>query len=230
MCVNESIILLDIEGTITSINFVKEELFPYAAEVLEDYVKTHWNDDDFKEDLELLKKQAANDTSLEGFIPIADDGEDAKKSVIENVLWQMKNDRKTTALKQLQGHIWKYGYDCGNLVGHIYSDVPSVLSKLLDEGKKIYTYSSGSTDAQKYLFKYSCMGNISSLFTKYFDTKIGPKQIETSYTNIAKEIGVNCSDILFLTDVIEEAEAAVKAGCNAAILIRPVLKCTQLNR
>lgn len=218
----QSVILLDIEGTITPIHFVKNKLFPYVTSVLEEYLNAHWQDKELKEDIELLKLQAQFDSNIPGFVPIINDkGEVQKESLKNNILWQMKNDRKTTALKQLQGHIWRYGYESNELVGDIFSDVPPVLGELLDKGKTIYTYSSGSTEAQKYLFQYSCWGNISSLFTKYFDTKMGFKHEETSYQNIAKEIGVKCEDILFLTDIVDEAEAAVKAGCSAAILIRP---------
>jgi len=220
MPVNENVILLDIEGTITSISFVKDTLFPYVTKVLEDYIEKYWNDESFQQDLELLRAQAVIDSNVEGFVPIST-GDNAKKSVINNVLWQMTNDKKTTALKQLQGHIWKDGYESGLLRGHLYEDVLPVLNKLTDFGKKIYTYSSGSTKAQEYLFQYSMYGDVSGIFLKYFDTRMGPKGSETSYTNIANEINVNCSDILFLTDVVVEAEAAVKAGCNSILLVRP---------
>lgn len=220
MSLNETVILLDIEGTITSISFVKDTLFPYVTTVLEDYVNKHWRDSSFQDDLELLRLQAAKDSNLAGFVPI-EIGDNLKQSIINNVLWQMESDRKTTALKQLQGHIWKDGYESGLLKGHLYEDVLPVLKKLIDLGKKIYTYSSGSTEAQKYLFQYSIYGDISNVFVKYFDTKIGPKGLETSYKNIANEIGVTCNDILFLTDVLIEAEAAIKAGCNSYLLVRP---------
>lgn len=220
MPMNESVLLLDIEGTITSISFVKDTLFPYVKEVLRDYIEKQWDDDDFQLDLELLRAQAIMDSNLEGFVPISSD-DDAKESVIRNVLWQMSTDRKTTALKQLQGHIWVDGYESGLLKGHLYEDVLPVLNKLTDLGKKIYTYSSGSTQAQEYLFRYSKYGDVSNVFLKYFDTKMGLKGSENSYKNIAKDINVNCSDILFLTDVLAEAEAAKKAGCNVAILVRP---------
>lgn len=220
MPVNENVILLDIEGTITSISFVKDTLFPYVTRVLEEYIEKYWDDESFQQDLELLREQAVIDSNVEGFVPIYT-GDNAKKSVINNVLWQMTNDRKTTALKQLQGHIWKDGYESGLLKGHLYEDVLPVLNKLTDLGKKIYTYSSGSTKAQEYLFQYSMYGDVSGIFLKYFDTKMGPKGSETSYTNIASEINVDCSDILFLTDVVVEAEAAVRAGCNSILLVRP---------
>ncbi|KAL4121062.1 hypothetical protein QTP88_013645 [Uroleucon formosanum] len=220
MPVNENVILLDIEGTITSISFVKDTLFPYVTRVLEEYIEKYWDDESFQQDLELLREQAVIDSNVEGFVPIST-GDNAKKSVINNVLWQMTNDRKTTALKQLQGHIWKDGYESGLLKGHLYEDVLPVLNKLTDLGKKIYTYSSGSTKAQEYLFQYSMYGDVSGIFLKYFDTKMGPKGSETSYTNIASEINVDCSDILFLTDVVVEAEAAVRAGCNSILLVRP---------
>lgn len=220
MPLNETVILLDIEGTITSISFVKDTLFPYVTTVLEDYVNTHWRDSTFQDDLELLRIQAAEDSNLAGFVPI-EIGDNSKQSIINNVLWQMKSDRKTTALKQLQGHIWKDGYESGFLKGHLYEDVLPVLKKLIGLGKKIYTYSSGSIEAQKYLFQYSIYGDVSDVFVKYFDTKMGPKGLETSYKNIANEIGVACNDILFLTDVLIEAEAAIKAGCNSYLLVRP---------
>jgi len=220
MPLNEAVILLDIEGTITSISFVKDILFPYVFKVLEDYINKHWDDASFQDDLELLHLQAANDSNLEGFVPIIT-GSNAKQSVINNVLWQMNSDRKTTALKNLQGHIWKDGYKSGFLRGHLYEDVLPVLKKLTELGKQIYTYSSGSTEAQEYLFQYSMYGDVSDVFVKYFDTKMGPKGSETSYKNIAIDIGVKCSDILFLTDVLVEAEAAIKAGCNSALVVRP---------
>lgn len=220
MPLNETVILLDIEGTITSISFVKDTLFPYVTTVLEDYVNKHWRDSSFQDDLELLRIQAAKDSNLAGFVPI-EIGDNLNQSIINNVLWQMKSDRKTTALKQLQGHIWKDGYESGLLKGHLYEDVLPVLKKLIGLGKKIYTYSSGSTEAQKYLFQYSMHGDVSDVFVKFFDTKMGPKGLETSYKNIANEIGVTCNDILFLTDVLIEAEAAIKAGCNSYLLVRP---------
>lgn len=220
MLLKETVILLDIEGTITSISFVKDILFPHVTNSLEDYINKFWGDESFEKDLELLRSQASIDSELDGFVPIVN-GDNAKQSVIENVHWQMSTDRKTTALKQLQGHMFKDGYESGLLKGHLYEDVLPVLKKLNNFGKKIYTYSSGSTDAQRYLFQYSMYGDVTDIFVGYFDTKMGPKRSETSYKNIADEIRVKCSDILFLTDVLEEAEAAVEAGCNTALLVRP---------
>lgn len=220
MALKETVILLDIEGTITSISFVKDTLFPHVTNSLEEYINKLWGDESFEKDLELLRSQASIDSELDGFVPIVS-GDNAKQSVINNVLWQMSTDRKTTALKQLQGHIFKDGYESGILKGHLYEDVLPVLRKLNDFGKKIYTYSSGSTDAQRYLFQYSMYGDVTDIFVEYFDTKMGPKRSETSYKNIANKINVKCSDILFLTDVLEEAEAAIKAGCNTFLLVRP---------
>ncbi|XP_025425464.1 enolase-phosphatase E1 [Sipha flava] len=220
MPLRETVILLDIEGTITSISFVKDTLFPYVAAALKNYVDKYWNDETFQQDLELLRAQAALDSNIEGFVPICT-GNNEKESVINNVLWQMSKDRKNTALKQLQGHIWREGYESGLLKGHLYEDVLPVLTKLISMGKQIYTYSSGSTTAQEYLFQYSMYGDVSHMFVNYFDTKMGPKSSETSYKNIANRIFVNCHDILFLTDVLAEAEAAKRAGCSSALLVRP---------
>lgn len=223
MPVNETVVLVDIEGTITSISFVKDTLFPYVTRVLDDYVNEHWDDAGFQADLESLRAQASTDTGAAGFVPISTGSDEkARKSVVDNVLWQMSTDRKTTALKQLQGRVWKDGYESGILEGHLYDDVLPVLNELIESGKTICTYSSGSTEAQKYLFRYSVYGDVSGVITKYFDTKMGPKGSETSYVNIADDLNVkDRGDILFLTDVLGEAEAARKAGCNTVLLVRP---------
>jgi len=220
MSLNEKVILLDIEGTITSTLFIKDRLFQYIVQHLEDYVEKNWDDPSFKEDLKLLRAQAIKDSNKKGFLPIRT-GDNVQSSVVNNVLWQMSVQGKSTALKQLQGNIWKEGYEVGTLRGHLFEDVLPFFDKLTKLGKQIYTYSSGSTEAQHLLFTYSTFGNVSNMITKYFDSKIGPKTSDTSYKNIANDINVKCSDILFLTDVLDEAEAAVKAGCNSYIVVRP---------
>ncbi|KAK6635622.1 hypothetical protein RUM44_000876 [Polyplax serrata] len=214
-------ILLDIEGTTTSISFVKDVLFPYVRDNLKDYIDSHWNDEKFKANLKALKAQAEKDAEekLENFCPI-EEGENEKESLVKNVLWQMDLDKKNTALKQLQGHVWSEGYENGKIKGQVYSDVPPMLKTWCEAGRKLYIYSSGSVEAQKLLFKNSDAGDLESFLTGHFDTEVGPKTEASSYANIAKAVGVDCSNILFLTDSVKEAVAADKAGLQTTLVIR----------
>lgn len=218
----QPIVLLDIEGTTTSISFVKDTLFPFARKNLKDYIERNWSKEELQDVVKLLKQQCEEDKSneLTGLIPITD-GEGEIQSIVENVNWQMDNDRKTFALKKLQGFIWKDGYHSGQLKSHLYEDVVPALKSWQNKGRKLIIYSSGSVEAQKLLFGFSIFGNLLDLFSNYFDTNIGAKVNKESYLNIANELNCNCSDILFITDVVKEADAASEAGCNVIISERP---------
>lgn len=220
------ILLLDIEGTTTSISFVKDKLFPYAEENVKQFLETEWENEDVKEAVNALRKLALEDKekSVEGLVAIP--GEDASKEdqiegLVNNVKWQMSSDRKVGALKQLQGLIWKQGYDKGDIKGHVYDDVCSALEQWHSvEGQKIYIYSSGSVQAQKLLFGQSLVGDLLKYIDGHFDTAVGGKQESASYTAIVEKIGCNTDDILFLTDVDKEAEAARQAGLHVALVSR----------
>ncbi|XP_015591169.1 enolase-phosphatase E1 isoform X1 [Cephus cinctus] len=220
----ESVVLVDIEGTTTSISFVKETLFPYVRNNLKTYVEEKWDDAEFKTDFEKLKEQAKKDEEdkVAGFVPIKGaTPEEERESLVKNILWQMDADRKTGALKQLQGHMWREAYNSGSVKGHVYEDVPKALeSWTADTGRKVYVYSSGSVEAQKLLFGHSKYGDLLKYFSGYFDTSVGMKQEVASYKNILKQIDVEPSNVLFLTDVVKEAQAAKEAGMSAMILLR----------
>ncbi|RZF42498.1 hypothetical protein LSTR_LSTR004417 [Laodelphax striatellus] len=223
---NVSSVIVDIEGTTTSISFVHDTLFPYVREHLNDYVKSNWADSEFQEDLKALKEQAQKDESdkVEGVVAIPEGEEDAvREATIKNVLWQMDNDRKTGALKQLQGHIWRKAYEKGEVVGPIYDDVHESLKSWVDLGKKIYVYSSGSVEAQKLLFGHTKEGDLLKLFSGHFDTAVGAKTEAGSYTKILEKIektGEEAKTVLFLTDVPKEATAAVESGMLAVLVSR----------
>lgn len=218
-------IILDIEGTTAPISFVRDELFSYIKENLESYIEGHWDDDELQGDVDALRSQVEKDVT-DGVkdavsIPAKDsDAEDIKKAVIKNVLWQMDHDRKTTSLKQLQGHIWREAYNSGELIGEIYEDVCPALEEWKESGKKLYIYSSGSIEAQKLLFSHTTDGDISDMFSGYFDTTIGLKTEKESYSKIAENIGIEASQLLFLTDIPAEAAAATAAGLKACLLLR----------
>ncbi|XP_006010154.1 enolase-phosphatase E1 [Latimeria chalumnae] len=219
-----SVLLLDIEGTTTPITFVKDVLFPYIRQNIKHYLNEHWDEVECQQDVQLLRKQAEDDSRVDGVVPILSDSEDQTQviqTVIDNVLWQMSLDRKTTALKQLQGHMWRSGYATGKLKGELYSDVVPALREWRKAGKKVYIYSSGSVEAQKLLFGYSTEGDVLELFDGHFDTKIGHKVESESYRRIAEAVGYFPINVLFLTDVTREAKAAEEAGFQVGVVMRP---------
>uniref|UniRef100_A0A6I8SVV5 Enolase-phosphatase E1 n=1 Tax=Xenopus tropicalis TaxID=8364 RepID=A0A6I8SVV5_XENTR len=203
-----TVILLDIEGTTTPITFVKDVLFPYVKENIKKYLLEHWQEKECQEDVTQLQKQAEKDSHLDGFVPIPSGVSDNTtehmiQAVVDNVYWQMSFDRKTTALKQLQGHIWRSAYISGQLKGEVYEDVVPSIRQWRELGIKLYIYSSGSIDAQKLLFGYSIEGDLLKLLDGHFDTNIGHKVESKSYRNIADNIGCLPENILFLTDVVK---------------------------
>ncbi|SAM07064.1 hypothetical protein [Absidia glauca] len=229
---NYNTVILDIEGTITPITFVKETLFPYVTNGLDTFLDKEWGTTDLDHYIQLLRDQAEKDVTagLEGatLIPTKRRGcygsssDDIKAAVKQNIRWQMAADRKIGALKAFQGYMWKTGYENGELVGMVYDDVIPALNKWQSEGKKIYIYSSGSVPAQKLLIGYTKQGDLSKYFSGYFDTTVGLKVEKQSYLNIAKEIGVDTtSTILFVTDNINEIHAADQAGLQVVIADRP---------
>ncbi|XP_064507708.1 enolase-phosphatase E1 isoform X2 [Pseudopipra pipra] len=206
----------------------QETLFPYIKDNVKEYLRAHWEEEECQRDVGLLRKQAQEDSSLDGAVPIpleSGSGEEELErviqAVVDNVHWQMSLDRKTTALKQLQGHMWRAAYATGLVKGEIFEDVVPAIRKWREAGMKVYIYSSGSIEAQKLLFGYSTEGDILELFDGHFDTKIGPKVESESYRRIAASIGCATNNILFLTDVPREANAAEEADTHVAVVIRP---------
>ncbi|XP_022105352.1 enolase-phosphatase E1-like isoform X2 [Acanthaster planci] len=202
------VILLDIEGTTTPITFVKDVLFPYVREKVEEYLDSHWDEQECQDDIKELRDQAILDKDLEGVVTIPEEVEDGtssstlvKQAVVQSIHWLMAADRKVTALKQFQGHMWRSGYKEKKLVGEIYSDVLPAIKQWLRKSKKVYIYSSGSVEAQKLLFGHTKYGSLLELFSGHFDTKTGLKVEKESYLKIAAEIGCDPHEILFLTDV-----------------------------
>ncbi|XP_044160709.1 enolase-phosphatase E1 isoform X1 [Bufo gargarizans] len=219
-------ILLDIEGTTTPITFVKDILFPYIQDNVEEYLHKHWHEEECQEDVRQLRLQAEKDSGLEGFVPIPSSTDHEAelqviRGVVDNVRWQMSLNRKTTALKQLQGHMWRSAYATGKVKGEVYDDVVPALKKWKEANLKLYIFSSGSVEAQKLLFGYSIEGDLLELFHGHFDTTVGSKVESESYKRIAEKIGCSTGNILFLTDITKEAEAARTAGVHVALAVRP---------
>lgn len=220
-------IVFDIEGTTTPIDFVKETLFPYVRNNIDGYLEKNFETPELQKAITGLRELASKDAEekKEGVVAIpAGDAtkDDVVKAVKASVMWQMDQDRKSTELKSLQGMIWKEGYTSGEIRGQLFEDVGPMLRMLqVEEGMRLYIFSSGSVEAQKLLFTHSTAGDLSDLFDGHFDTTTGNKRESASYKKIAAEIGNEPKDVLFLTDIPEEAEAAVTAGMRAALVIRP---------
>jgi enolase-phosphatase E1 len=205
-------ILTDIEGTTSSISFVKDVLFPYARKRLPAFIETHTDDPDVQHWLHETAKEAELVSATQ-------------QEIIELLISWIDADRKSTALKALQGMIWKDGYESGEYRAHVYPEVPARLRAWQAAGKRIYVYSSGSVPAQKLLFAHTEAGDLSSIFSGYFDTEMGGKRETDAYRKIAKEIGLPAHEILFLSDIVEELDAARAAGYATRLLERPPAHC-----
>jgi enolase-phosphatase E1 len=201
-------IVTDIEGTTSTIAFVRDVLFPYADAQLDAYVGGHRDEpvvaNAMREAAELAGEPGAGDAR-----------------VLEHLHAWIAEDRKATPLKTLQGLIWQEGYEQSGLHGHVYDDVPAVLRAWHDAGIALYVYSSGSIVAQKVLFAHTAFGDLTPLFRDYFDTTIGSKREAASYVAIAKATGFAPGDMLFLSDVDAELDAAREAGMQTVRLLRP---------
>ena len=217
--------LFDIEGTTTPITFVKDVLFPYAATHAKAYLESTWSTAQTKADVGAFVQQAALDAQdLTLKAPVLSSSSDAAfiDSLVAYIKWSIEKDRKVPALKTFQGHIWAQGYASGQLVSSVYDDVPACFARLKEEGKQVSIYSSGSREAQHLLFKHTNAGDLRQYLQCYFDTKIGNKRESGSYTDIALTLGVESnSEILFITDIIEEAEAAAAVGVDVVLSVRP---------
>jgi enolase-phosphatase E1 len=220
---NTSAILLDIEGTTTPVEFVYKVLFPFAQHHAKEFIQQHRESADVRADLAALRVEYLADVESGNGPPSwEDDAADLwVDSVTAYVHWQMKQDRKSTALKSLQGKIWEAGYLSGRLLGHVYEDVPPAFARWRKQQKSIYIYSSGSVLAQKLLFANTTQGDLSGYINDYFDTTTGGKKARASYQTIAEKIALSANNILFLSDVTAELDAARKAGMQTKLCIRP---------
>uniref|UniRef100_A0A8I6ADH3 Enolase-phosphatase E1 n=1 Tax=Rattus norvegicus TaxID=10116 RepID=A0A8I6ADH3_RAT len=210
---------------LTGVRPCRDILFPYIKENVKEYLQTHWEEEECQQDVSLLRKQAEEDAHLDGAVPIpvasGGDVQQMIQAVVDNVSWQMSHDRKTTALKQLQGHMWKAAFTAGRMKAEVFADVVPAVRRWREAGMKVYIYSSGSVEAQKLLFGHSTEGDILELIDGHFDTKIGHKVESDSYRKIADSIGCSTNNILFLTDVTVEASAAEEADVHVAVVVRP---------
>ncbi|WP_020564100.1 acireductone synthase [Methylosarcina fibrata] len=203
-------IVTDIEGTTTSLSFVKEVLFPYARAHLAEFVREHAGDAEVRRQLDEVRRE----------IQARSRDEVTMEQVISQLIEWLDEDKKITPLKILQGMIWEEGYARGAFHGHLYPDAMDNLKAWKARGLELYVYSSGSVQAQKLLFSHTEQGDLTPLFSGYFDTRIGGKKEIESYRKIAGQLDREPDTILFLSDSKEELDAAGAAGFHTICLAR----------
>jgi enolase-phosphatase E1 len=210
-------VLLDIEGTTTPIEFVHHTLFGYARARVSEFLERYWSDPAVRADVARLEAEHGAEAPAQDAPP---PWRDDISGVTAYVHWLMDRDRKSTGLKSLQGKIWEEGYRSGELESEVYPDVLPALERWHDEGIAVAIYSSGSVQAQRSLFRHTVAGDLTRFIQHYFDTTIGPKTEPESYTRIAASLERSPTEILFLSDVAAELDAARTAGMRTGLCVR----------
>ncbi len=200
-------VVTDIEGTTSSLSFVKDVLFPYARAHIEKFVLDNQHRKDVQKPLNEVRRE------------MGQRGAPVEEVIARLIAW-IDQDKKATPLKELQGMLWEQGYREHRFRGHVYPDAAEKLQQWRAAGVRLYVYSSGSVQAQKLLFAHTDYGDLTPLFAGYFDTTTGPKREVGSYQKIAQAIGLPAEQILFLSDIREELEAAETAGMEVALVDR----------
>jgi len=204
-------ILTDIEGTTTSVAFVYEVLFPYFKKHVAEFLRDRADDPE----VERQGQSARQTVEQENGLLLTAEG------LAQQLIYWTDADRKHPALKVLQGMVWKKAYEKGEIRGQVYADVPPALARWQQAGFGLGVYSSGSVEAQHLLFGFSEFGDLKPYFSHYFDTQIGMKRELSAYRNIAAALQLLPADILFLSDIEAELDAAAAAGMGTIQLLRP---------
>ena len=207
--------LLDVEGTVAPISLVYDQLFPYARARFQEFLEEHCGDTGVINDLKLLAEENAGETDEAPQFTSPQYWDEA----IPYLNWLMDRDRKSTALKSLQGRIWKGGFECDELKGTLFEDVPPALERWSSAGH-VAIYSSGSVAAQMLLFQHSSFGDLTPLIAGYFDTRTGSKTAKESYESIAAAMDCKPGEVMFFSDVVRELDPARDAGCLTRLVVR----------
>ncbi|MDA1041598.1 MAG: acireductone synthase [Planctomycetota bacterium] len=207
-------ILLDVEGTTSSISFVYDVLFTFAKDQVADFLS-------HERGTEAVQAAAAALAAEVGIPGASLDDPAGRQQVVQAALDLMNRDVKSTPLKALQGMIWRNGFESGQLVSHVFDDVPPALARWADSGLDVRIYSSGSVEAQKLFFAHTAAGDLTRYLCGHYDTTTGPKREASSYARIAADMALEPRQILFLSDVGAELDAARQAGMATALAVRP---------
>ncbi|MGA8085756.1 MAG: acireductone synthase [Terracidiphilus sp.] len=208
--------LLDVEGTVAPLSLIYDQLFPYARGRFERFLQAHVGDPGVASDLAMLAEEngAETDPTAPKFAT-----PEYWDEAIPYLNWLMDRDRKSTALKSLQGRIWQRGFESDELTGTLFDDVPSALERW-SSAAHVAIFSSGSVAAQLLLFRHSSFGDLTPLISGYFDTRTGPKTVKASYESIASAMGCEPGEVMFFSDVVRELDPAREAGCHTRLVMR----------
>jgi enolase-phosphatase E1 len=223
------VVLLDIEGTTTPIDFVYQTLFPYARRNVEAFLRAHFAEEDVAAILDELQAQNAVEVGA-GLQPPAwnrESIESSLQSCVAYVKWLIERDSKCRVLKSLQGKIWEQGFSRGELRGEVYADVPRAFERWHRQGREICIYSSGSVLAQQQLFRTALPEDLTVYICNYFDTEVGVKMAAESYGRIARRLQLAPQEILYISDAEKEVEAAREAGMQCVLCERSTQNMTQ---
>jgi enolase-phosphatase E1 len=216
------VVLLDIEGTTTPVTFVYDVLFPFARDAMGPFLEAHAGDEAVQVEVDGLRQEHTREPAgSEGLPAWREEPAGARlDSALAYVHWLMDRDRKSTALKALQGRVWEVGFRSGTLHGELYADVAPALVRWREQGRTAAIFSSGSVLSQKLLFAHSTAGDLTPLLAAWFDTTTGPKRESHSYARIAGALGTSRANVLFVSDVAAELDAAREAGMLTALCVR----------
>ena len=227
--------LLDVEGTIAPLTLTTNQLFPYARKHFAKFLERHAVERAVGDDLlllleenlresepevpRILRAEEKRDAASRGIGAVSIGGAVLRERALTYLLWLMDRDRKSTALKSLQGKIWKAGFESGELKGILFADVPEAFRRWSAAGK-VAIYSSGSVEAQKLLFAHTVFGDLRPLIAGYFDTRTGSKMESASYAAIAAAMSVEPAEAVFFSDAVKELDAARAAGMETRLVVR----------
>jgi enolase-phosphatase E1 len=220
-------VVLDIEGTTCPVDFVSEVLFPYARAKLLPFLTSHKAEDPICKLLQEVQAALLQDPSpiagaLRSGAPSTGVHESYGLDTLCSYLdWLVQTDRKITPLKDLQGRIWDEGYQQGDLIAPLFADVPRALQRWHGQGIGLSVYSSGSVQAQQLLYGHTESGDLSSVFSHWFDTRTGAKNDPESYRKITTTLQTQPESVLFISDAIVELVAADQAGMAVVFSLRP---------
>ncbi len=213
------VILLDIEGTTTPVEYVFGVLFPFAKVHVDAFLQTHDQEQAVQADLKRL--QLEYEVERTQGLSVPEWNENSTTAAVPYIRYLIESDRKSTGLKSLQGKIWEQGYRDGTLRSHIFTDVKPAFERWTRALKQLFIFSSGSVLSQQLLFRHTEVGDLTSFLSGYFDTKTGSKKEADSYRKIAQIIDVSPDRILFISDVTSELKAAQSAGMQTLFSFRP---------
>ena len=208
--------LLDVEGTVAPISLIYDQMFPYARAHFERFLQLQCGDPGVAADLAMLAEESGSETDTTAPKFTTPEYWD---EAIPYLNWLMDRDRKSTALKSLQGRIWQRGFESDELKGTLFDDVPPAMERW-SSAAHVAIYSSGSVAAQMLLFRHSTFGDLTPLISGYFDTRTGPKTAIASYESIAGAMGCEPREIMFFSDVVRELDPAREAGCHTRLVMR----------